>query len=960
MAQLNEAKCAAAAVKQRRVDLATANDTERRRRSGEHRAITDFPTDPPCLSTSSAAAAARPTLTESDWGIPAQPIPTRTAEEVRWDGNELLTCWCPMPQHQAHPNFSHAEDPEYIIFHAPDPTVFRSEATDHTPIMWWHSEQRAAADAAGASYDLIEGPSPYGGWAELPASFESMHINPASTWSTMVTDMEQTARQQRLLRTQGIPLRPQTTVGGKVGVSYNITDAIFPQWQRVPWKTADDGKPVPREPALPDGDTKVKLHDMYAEGIRRRIADMDILSETRLYGLRSGTTADDRVRFCKNYSIDQDGLEHMDAERAEAILEGHIVPGPLRPTGIPFMANSKGVITQIKPGGRVKRRTVTDAGCIRQPRETRTKMIWDVRGSGSWWSVSNSNQSLHQLIAEDGSVFRAESTGISHSVISHAVSRTLLSDGLHLTRKSFLAKKGKPGLDSVNELIPKRPSCRYADFQEWCRGNDILISSGVPVDIVCDDFKGWYSQFPLGEGDKFYSNQLVSGDSVDQGLRAEFGIRHLPDSLNRLNFVMCEMIEQDAATIMTEFFNNPSPWSPTWVTLLERFVWIRKGLGCSAKLWCCYPYFDDCCDAVIRPLTERFRKLRYDTWTRFHWEIQASKATVNRWGATAADPVVGFEIHPFERKWWLPTEKVARYTGAIDAVIDAALLHPKHLVLLSQTDSMMGKIASAAEAVTRIWRHYGSLVSLITCQKFEQYSLYHPEMIVLLQRIKHELATQPGRPLTPYRLRPGEDDRPVWQNFNDASRRTDSWFGAAGGWFRLWETDVVFYFWHLWPPGHVEQCNIAELELQAAMIALHLQLEVHEQLFGRNSPHYTLVAGDNSSISDYCLNTMRASKPGLRWQIQRLAATEDNGNRLLSSKQCHREFNTAADHLANGALQAFLHCICSVAPRATCIRLTVPHSSADLSELIAWKQQISTYSGVVAAPQKNAQEQPRQ
>jgi hypothetical protein len=81
-----------------------------------------------------------------------------------------------MPQHQAHPNFSHAEDPEYIIFHAPDPTVFRSEATDHTPIMWWHSEQRAAADAAGASYDLIEGPSPFGGWAELPASFEAMHI----------------------------------------------------------------------------------------------------------------------------------------------------------------------------------------------------------------------------------------------------------------------------------------------------------------------------------------------------------------------------------------------------------------------------------------------------------------------------------------------------------------------------------------------------------------------------------------------------------------------------------------------------------------------------------------------------------------------------------------------------------------------------------------------------------------
>jgi hypothetical protein len=168
---------------------------------------------------------------------------------------------------------------------------------------------------------------------------------------------------------------------------------------------------------------------------------------------RSGTTADDRVRFCKNYSIDQDGLEHMDTERAEAIAEGHIVPGPLRPTGIPLMANSKGVIgviTQIKLGGRVKRRTVTDAGCVRQPRETRSKMIWDVRGSGSWWSVSNSNAGLHQLIAQDGSVFRAESTGVSHAVISHAVSRTLLSAYSHA---SLLTDGVRTALQSVSQHI---------------------------------------------------------------------------------------------------------------------------------------------------------------------------------------------------------------------------------------------------------------------------------------------------------------------------------------------------------------------------------------------------------------------------------------------------------------------------------------------------------------------------
>jgi hypothetical protein len=38
---------------------------------------------------------------------------------------------------------------------------------------------------------------------------------------------------------------------------------------------------------------------------------------------------------------------------------------------------------------------------------------------------------------------------------------------------------------------------------------------------------------------------------------------------------------------------------------------------------------------------------------------------------------------------------------------------------------------------------------------------------------------------------------------------------------------------------HIGQCNIAELELQAAMIALDLQLEIHEQLFGKDSPHQT-------------------------------------------------------------------------------------------------------------------------
>ena len=49
-----------------------------------------------------------------------------------------------------------------------------------------------------------------------------------------------------------------------------------------------------------------------------------------------------------------------------------------------------------------------------------------------------------------------------------------------------------------------------------------------------------------------------------------------------------------------------------------------------------------------------------------------------------------------------------------------------------------------------------------------------------------------------------------------ALRTTDTFNGAAGGWFRLWEFDVVFFFSHRWEPREVEQFNIGELELTLA------------------------------------------------------------------------------------------------------------------------------------------------
>ena len=104
-----------------------------------------------------------------------------TFAEVHADGDLLLECLCPSWQHAAHPNSSVNEDAGFVRF-SPDPTVYTTEQTPHVPIDHWHSEQRTRADLSGAEYDLMEGPSPFGGLDHVPDNFPDMHIDPDSTW----------------------------------------------------------------------------------------------------------------------------------------------------------------------------------------------------------------------------------------------------------------------------------------------------------------------------------------------------------------------------------------------------------------------------------------------------------------------------------------------------------------------------------------------------------------------------------------------------------------------------------------------------------------------------------------------------------------------------------------------------------------------------------------------------------
>eukprot|EP01047_Picozoa_sp_COSAG01_P024609 COSAG01_NODE_1526_length_10016_cov_8.480085_5_plen_157_part_00 len=128
------------------------------------------------------------------------------------------------------------------------------------------------------------------------------------------------------------------------------------------------------------------------------------------------------------------------------------------------------------------------------------------------------------------------------------------------------------------------------------------------------------------------------------------------------------------------------------------------------------------------------------------------------------------------------------------------------------------------------------------------------------------------------------------------SRSTSTFFGAAGGFFRLWEHPVIFFFAHQWPAQQVEEANISELEFVAADIAATLQFGAETELqqqFGVRGTHYLFQYGDNSSVFTDVVNSMRATSPGMRFLAWRRSISERARKRLFSAAHTERQFITA-------------------------------------------------------------------
>jgi hypothetical protein len=818
-----------------------------------------------------------------------------------------------------------------------------------------------------------------------------MHTDPEQSWLRAEKAISDTADQAAQLE-QGIPLRPNRIEGGREGIRYGF-NALIAKYRRCPWIDRG-GKPQMLIPELPDEHTDILLHKFYCTCLAERMSDMEIVSRIRLYGVKSGSTAATGVDVLQNYGMDAAGMAHLQKDRAEkrkfldfnvgskrtersagstrdGCKRGSTSPRPdfhvtkkarigtaaMHPNCIPYRNHPKAVISQVKPMSAtypdgVKLRTVTDAGAVREPRTSFKQRRSDPRASDlvqHWLKARTSYR------PGDGAGVR-----LAVNLLTQAkeYARDAAQDGADPIWHWKHSTKGAPGSDSVNSCLPPdRVRCKYSSFADFLTALRVLASSGVEVMTIHDDFAAYYEMFPLGSGDRWYSAQLTSADGSDLGTRCDFGTAHLPDDLNRVNFVMCELIAKRAAGFEDDLNAMRSPWSHEYVDKCRIFSATRRLAGQSGAVFAQFPWFDDNVAGVLAPFAQRFQRLRYDTWAEFQWDVAMDKAAINRWGSTATpEPIVGVEVQLHSQTWWFTQDKVKRLLSNISEIKQESIDHPKNLMKKDGVLTVLGRIASATGPVPRIWRHLGGILSLVTCQHFEHYVQANPEMLFLLDRVVDELTNQYGQPTVSYTLRPGQDGRRVWTCFTDASRAAVQpahrhWndnaadnvkFGAGGGWFRLWEADTVFFFTHQWPDDQVAACNIGELEMMTAIIAAHLQADVHAQLFGAE-PHYLLEYGDNSGVSDHVNNSMRAHSTGMRFLASVRATAEDRRNRMCSSKHIHREWNCQADKLANLDVDGFIDSMASVVPGACFVRLMVPPDLADLAPLIVWNANVASY-----------------
>ena len=516
-----------------------------------------------------------------------------------------------------------------------------------------------------------------------------------------------------------------------------------------------------------------------------------------------------------------------------------------------------------------------------------------------------------------------ESRRLRHRVHSETFSKGGLSGGGDFSQQ--FRRKGRSGQHSYNVGVSSERllDIDYAAFDAFTVALDILASSGVEVDIVVDDFRAWYPQWPMANTEHHLNSQIICSAGMEVNPRPNFGAKHFPERTNRGNFATSEILSDTLHEKQSQI--EWTPWAPEVRKAVEAFIQARLRLGASGHIFTQFGWFDDNSLGCLRPFTSLAKKTRYDLWREINWEWEQEKAGTNLYGAEKVNAIVGFDIFVASRDTKLPPAKVDKYGRKIDEVVKLAETHPRALVINEgMFDTLIGQLVHSSEVIPSLWQKFIELMVIIRNCRGPVYTRCPPAARRVLKQVKSCIVENLGIPLTPYSRRPGYDGLPVWVSYTDASRNTRTFFGAQGGYFWSWNHNVIFFFCRQWEHSEVQRSNIGELEFAAANTAASLQAAVMESLYDQNNAmHYLLQYGDNSAVFDYTLNNLSSNRDGMRILCVNRVSDERRVQRLLSACHIPRTHNTWADALANMDVTLFVRLVWAHWPRARLCRLVV-------------------------------------
>lgn len=378
-----------------------------------------------------------------------------------------------------------------------------------------------------------------------------------------------------------------------------------------------------------------------------------------------------------------------------------------------------------------------------------------------------------------------------------------------------------------------------------------------------------------------------------------------PTGTSRVNYCVCQIVEHRIWKYQVSGAWRHQPWDRRWVRLADQYFDRRRSCGASGRFFSSFAWIDDNSRGTFCFMTAEAAAIQYRVWDELRWVWDRKKSAIYRFGAAEVPPVVGTCLVLHEGRLRLPHSKPAKYSAAISALLERAESHPRSLVPSDETESCLGKIIHAADVAIDIWIPFLDLIAELRGRWQHRWVHLNRSARARLRDIRSRLVCPFGRPLAAYRLQPGGDDLPVWRVWSDASRREGSFFGAAGGFFQQWGSDQVFFFAEQWPVRVVRDNDISVLELQAATVARRLQDQLsHTSVAPASAEHavpreYVIHYGDNESVFRHVLNSMRAGSGGMRALAAERAELEWRRNSCVCGVWIPREWNQAADALAN-------------------------------------------------------------